>query len=97
MRQKLSRPWSEGDLSYLRSALADGKPISAIGRRLRRTESSVRGKMTALGLHVQQDARSGDGSHGYLPASTLPPSRESAPRHREGTAAPTEASQAPPH
>ena len=50
-RQLISRPWRDADVLALRSMLQAGVPVSAIARRLHRTESAVRHAIFRFALH----------------------------------------------
>lgn len=52
MRAPLVRAWTAGDLATLEHLLTKGAPVPKIARRLRRSQSAVRGKLQNLHLHV---------------------------------------------
>jgi hypothetical protein len=49
MRRNLSRPWTEQELSDLQKMLFEGRSLTAIAGKLRRTQSSVSTKISVLG------------------------------------------------
>ena len=52
MREPLSRPWQDEELQKLAALIARHEPVWRIARKLKRSQSGVRGKMGQLDLHV---------------------------------------------
>ena len=52
MREPLIRPWQDDELQKLAALIAKHEPVWRIARKLKRSQSGVRGKMCHLGLHV---------------------------------------------
>ena len=55
MREPLSRPWQHEELQKLAALIAQHEPVWRIARKLKRSQSGVRGKMCQLDLHVASE------------------------------------------